>query len=195
MNEVIGAYGLSEEQLEVIKKNIPDKNCEVMSTDCFTDIVACSEMAIIVIWDRLSEEDKDLLIGFYSEIAPFSDTMILIGNVEIPSALKKEVSIYASFDEFSANVKYVLLGAYRRTKKNRSFSATIANSIMILSMIRKKPYVTTKDLAEKLELSERTVQRYIESLRVAGEWIEYDMSHKGWTLIDGKSMLWGDFDT
>ena len=195
MNEIIGTYGLSEDQVNVIKKNIPAKNCEVMSTDCFTDIVACSEMAIIVIWDRLSEEDKDLLIGFYSEIAPFSDTMILIGDVEIPAALKKEVSIYASFDEFASNVKYVLLGAYRRTKKNRSFSATIANSIMILSMIRKKPYVTTKDLAGKLELSERTVQRYIESLRVAGEWIEYDMSHKGWTLIDGKSMLWGDFDT
>ena len=38
-----------------------------------------------------------------------------------------------------------------------------------------------------------SVQRYIETLRVAGEWIEYDISHKGWTLQEGKSILWGDF--
>ena len=192
MNEVIGTYGLSEEQIEIIKMNIPAKNCEVMNTDCFTDIVASCEMAIVVLWDKLSAEDRELLIGFYSEIAPFSETMILIGDVDIPAALKKEVSIYASFDEFATNVKYVLLGANRRTKKNKSFSTTLANSIMILSIIRKKPFVTTRELAEKLELSERTVQRYIESLRIAGEWIEYDMSHKGWTLIEGKSILWGD---
>ncbi len=90
-------------------------------------------------------------------------------------------------------MKYILLSAYRKTKKNENFSATLANSLIILSEIRKHQYVTTKELAEKLELSERTVQRYIETLRVAGEWIEYDVSHRGWKLQTGKSVLWGDF--
>ena len=36
--------------------------------------------------------------------------------------------------------------------------------------------------------------KYIETLRVAGEWIEYDTTHKGWYLQVGKSVLWGDFD-
>ena len=102
------------------------------------------------------------------------------------------MSVYPTFEEFSDNAKYVLLSAYRRSKKNENFSATLANSIMILSLIRNKPFVTTKELAEKLELSERTVQRYIETLRVAGEWIEYDVSRRGWMLSEGKSMLWGD---
>ncbi len=86
----------------------------------------------------------------------------------------------------------IAIGAYRRSKKNVNFSSTLANTIIILSQIRNKPFVTTKELAEKLELSERTIQRYIETLRVAGEWIEYDISRKGWRLCDGKSILWGD---
>ncbi len=189
---LIVTYGLSEAQLDIIKANIPTKKCEVMDTDCFSDIVVCSEMAIVVIWDKLTVDDKSLLIDFYSEIAPFSETMILIGEPHIPEELKKEVSVYPTFEEFSDKAKYVLLSAYRRSKKNENFSATLANSIMILSLIRNKPFVTTKELADKLELSERTVQRYIETLRVAGEWIEYDVSRRGWMLSEGKSMLWGD---
>ncbi len=179
---LIGAYGLSEDQVSIIKENIPTKKCEVLDTDCFSDIVACVEMAIVIMWDKLTEDDKSLLIEFYTEIAPFSETMILIGEPDIPDDLRKAVSIYPTFDEFSANAKYVLLGAYRHSKKSENCSSTLSNSIMILSMMRKKPYVTTKELAERLELSERTVQRYIETLRVAGEWIEYDVSHRGWIL-------------
>ena len=189
---IIGTFGLTDEQIAVVEKNLPVKDCEIMKTDCFSDIVATTEMAIIVIWEKLSADERDLLIGFYSEIAPFSETMILIGNVDIPNELKNFVSIYESFEKFSANMKYVLLGAYKKSKKNENFSSTLANIIIILSQIRNKPFVTTKELAEKLELSERTIQRYIETLRVAGEWIEYDTSRKGWRLCDGKSILWGD---
>ena len=189
---IVGTFGLSDEQLSTVKTNLPVKNCEIMDTDCFSDIVAISEMAIIVIWEKLSDDDRDLLIDFYSEIAPFSETLILIGNVDIPENLKNHVSIYDSFDDFSVNMKYVLLGAYRKSKKNENFSSTLANTIVILSEIRKRPYVTTRTLAEKLELSERTIQRYIETLRVAGEWIEYDTTYKGWKLCEGKSILWGD---
>lgn len=189
---IIGTFELSDEQISSVESNLPIKSCEIMDTDCFSDIVAISEMAIIVIWEKLSDDDRDLLIDFYSEIAPFSETMILIGDVNIPEELKNYVSIYDSFEGFSVNMKYVLLGAYRRSKKNENFSSTLANTIIILSQIRNKAFVTTKELAEKLELSERTIQRYIETLRVAGEWIEYDTSRKGWSLCDGKSILWED---
>jgi len=189
---IIGTFGLSDEQIATVEANLPVKTCEIMDTDCFSDIVATSEMAVIVIWEKLSSDERDLLIGFYSEIAPFSETMVLIGNVDVPDELKKYVSIYKSFDEFSTNMRYVLLGAYRKSKKNENFSSILADTIFILSQIRKKPFITTKELAEKLEKSERTIQRYIETLRVSGEGIEYDMSHKGWKLTDGKSILWGD---
>lgn len=60
---------------------------------------------------------------------------------------------------------------------------------MILFAIRNKPYITTRELAIKIEKTERTAQRYIEILRCAGEWIEYDGQKKGWYLFDGKSIL------
>ncbi len=147
---LIGAYGLSGDQIGIIKENIPTKKCEVMDTDCFSDIVACSEMAIIVIWDKLTADDKSLLIDFYSEIAPFSETMVLIGAPDIPDEFKKEVSIYPTFDEFSANAKYVLLSAYRRTKKNENFSTTLANSIMILNLIMKEAFCNNERDCRKI---------------------------------------------
>ena len=88
-NMIVGVFGLSDEQISTVETNLPVKNCEIMATDCFSDIVAISEMAIIVMWEKLSEDDKEFLVGFYSEIAPFSETMILIGNVDIPDYLER----------------------------------------------------------------------------------------------------------
>lgn len=192
---LIGTYGLSEAQLNIIRDNVPAKKCEVMDTDCFTDIIATYAIADVVVWDKLQENDKGILVDYYSQIDAASETLFLIGNKEdIPKTLLKSVSVYPSFEEFTKNAKYVLLGAYNRKKKNENYSAILSKCILILSLMRKKNYITTKEIAEKLECSERTVQRYIETLRAAGEWIEYDISHKGWTLMaEGKSILWGDF--
>lgn len=33
---LIGAFGLSGAQIDIIKENIPKKKCEVMNTDCFS---------------------------------------------------------------------------------------------------------------------------------------------------------------
>ena len=191
---LIGTYGLSDKQIEFIKTNIPNKKCEVMDTDCFTDIIATYTIAAVVMWNKLQENDKGILVDYYTQIDAASEALFLIGNKEdIPKTLLKSVSVYPSFEEFTKNAKYVLLGAYNRKKKNENYSAILSKCILILSLMRKKNYITTKEIAEKLECSERTAQRYIETLRAAGEWIEYDVSHKGWTLLaEGKSILWGD---
>ena len=85
------------------------------------------------------------------------------------------------------------MDAQRKQKKHQNFSVVVANTLFVLSAIRKTPGISTKKLAEKLEVSERSVQRYIETLRIAGEWIEYDAASKGWKLSVGKSVLWDDF--
>ena len=59
------------------------------------------------------------------------------------------------------------------------------NSTEILS----KPGIKTKELAESLEKSGRTVNRYINTLQMAGEWIVYDSVKKGWVLEYGTSQL------
>lgn len=191
---LIATFGLNEDENAYIEKNLPQKECEIMDTDVVTDIVASSEFAVIVRADAMSQADMDLLYDYYGEVAPLSETVIFIGDVMIPAKLKNHIAVYKDFDTLKENLKYILLSAYRKQKKSENFSATLANAILILSNIRRQPYITSAELAEKLELSQRSVQRYIETLRVAGEWIEYDTAHKGWHLQVGKSVLWGDFD-
>jgi biotin operon repressor len=191
---LIATFGLNEDEKAYIEKNLPQKECEIMDTDVVTDIVASSEFAVIVRADAMSQADMDLLYDYYGEVAPLSETVIFIGDVMIPAKLRNHIAVYKDFDTLKENLKYILLSAYRKQKKSENFSATLANAILILSTIRRQPYITSAELAEKLELSQRSVQRYIETLRVAGEWIEYDTAHKGWHLQVGKSVLWGDFD-
>ena len=191
--KIIAVYGLREEEISYISKNLPQKECEVMDTDDVADIIAVSEFAVIIRTEGLNKAGLEMLFEFYSEIAPFSESVIMIGNVEIPGSLKNGITVYEDFDSAKANLKYLLLSAYRKQKKTENFSATLANAITILSLIRKKPYITSTELANQLELSQRSIQRYIETLRVAGEWIEYDTTNKGWKLQTGKSVLWGDF--
>lgn len=189
---LIQCFGLTETQVKEVEKNVPTGNCEVMKVDCFTDIIAMPQMVAIVVWDEMSEIDKGSFEEFYTEISPFPETLVVIGNADLNPELKRQVLEYDSYESLAQNLKYVLLGAYKKTKKNENFSSNIANALFILKEIKKKPYITTKQLADALELSPRTVQRYIETLRVAGEWIEYDMSHKGWRLGYCESILADD---
>ena len=191
---LIATIGLEQDEISYIKKILPQKECEIIVADVVSDIIASSEIAVIVRADALSQTDIELLYDYYKEIVPFSETVIFLADIDIPIELKKHIMVYKDFDSIRDNLKYILLSAYRKQKKSENFSATLANAILILSTIRKKPYITSAELAEKLELSQRSVQRYIETLRVAGEWIEYDTEHKGWHLQVGKSVLWGDFD-
>ena len=190
----ITTFGLNESETAYIQRNLPQKECDILETDVVTDIIAISAFAVIVKIDEMRKLDVELLYDYYGEIAPFSETVIFVGDVTIPKELRKHIAVYKDFDSLSEKLKYILLSAYRKQKKSENFSATLANAIMILSTIRRKPYITSSELAEKLEMSQRSVQRYIETLRVAGEWIEYDTVHKGWHLQVGKSVLWGDFD-
>ena len=82
--------------------------------------------------------------------------------------------------------------AHSKSQKAASFSKKLADGIKILSFIRNRPGITTRELSETMELSQRTIQRYIASLQAAGEWIEYNRAKKGWELQEGKSTLFGD---
>lgn len=194
---LIVVYGLTKEQIKEIEESVTIKDCEVYSTECFTDTIALPLMASIVVWSALSKDDKAFFVEYYSDVVLFAETVILIGDVgvDIPKDMKKRFSIYSSYEKFASNMKYDVLNAFRKAKKNEDFSRYLSNALIILKRIQEKPYITTKELAEdrRLEMTERTVQRYIETLRVAGEGIEYDIKRKGWKLqCDGMSILSGE---
>lgn len=191
--DAVFVYGFLQSEERFIQKMLPTKESYLVSTDCMTDILATNSYAIFIKANAASEHDLQLLWSYYLEVSPTSDTVVLVGNTVVPKALQNEIKVYANFKELQQEIKYILLTARRKQKKTETFSKTLSIAICILSEIHLHPGITTSQLAKKLEISQRTVQRYIETLRVAGEWIEYDAKTKGLSFTDGKSVLWDEW--
>lgn len=186
-------YGLTDKENSSILKNIPASDYKVMNTECATDIIAFSASAVLINAAKLSNNDYNMIIDYYTEINGCTyETVIWIGMPVPQGALKKQFKCYESFDMIEDNLKYILFSAHSKPQKAASFSKKLADGIKILSLIRNRPGITTRELAETMELSQRTIQRYIASLQAANEWIEYNRAKKGWELQDGKSVLFGD---
>ena len=134
-----------------------------------------------------------MLTGFYDEIIDkIYEAVLWLGEPKLPAHFRRKIICYDTFEELETKLKYHLLQSHKKSKATKEFSRKIADALMILSLIRSTPGIRSKDIAEKLELSVRTVQRNIATLQAAGEWIEYDTSKKGWRLYEGVSIFFGD---
>ena len=186
-------FGLTDEQNESVKENIPARDYEVFDTDAPTDILAISGIAIIIKASALDEDSVGMLFDYYTEVNGCTDeTVIWLGAPKPTKDLQKLMKCYPSFEDIEDKLKYLLLTAHSRSKKAGEYSEKLVYGLRILSIIRNSPGVTTKELAEKTELPIRSVQRYIAALQAAGEWIEYDRTLKGWQLFHGVSSLFGE---
>ena len=189
----IFVYGLTESELNILNKSLPGKEVEI--TDVTGDsscIVEKVNFAIVINTDNISEDELNFFVEFYKDFDGCTETIILTGtNRDVKDKFGYVNAVYYENDfTMEQRMRYDLLQAYQKTAKSDSYSEKLAMLIKILFAIRNKPYITTKELAEKTEKSNRTVQRYIETLRCAGEFIGYDRSKNGWYLmVDGKSVL------
>lgn len=186
-------FGLTDEQNKTIRRYLPTREYELYIAEDVTDIVAIPSSAQIIISETLSADDCELLTDYYTEIIEnLFGEVFWIGRPKPPGHLRCKMISYESFEELETKLKYHLLQSHKKTKATKEFSRKIADALMILSLIRSNPGIRSKDIAEKLELSMRTVQRNIATLQAAGEWIEYDTSKKGWRLYEGVSIFFGD---
>lgn len=188
----ITTYGLTGEQNEIVKQSFPRRDYELFNTEVFTDVIAVYACAIIVNTEELTCDDYDTLVLYLSEVGDCTDTTtIWLGSAKPPKGLRT-VKYYESFDAVKDNLKYMLLTAHSKSQKTADYSKKLAEGLMVLSLIRKYPGITTAKISEKTEIKVRNVQRYIAALQATGEWIEYDYKDKGWKLTDGISILFGD---
>ena len=183
-------FGLTKMQNETVGKVLPIKGCELYVTDIPEDLIAISASAVIINAEKLSKSNVDMMFDYYTEIGKSADeTVYWIGVPEPPKQLQKVIRTYSCFDELSVELKYQLLTAYRKSKKAKDFSRKMSDCIKIISLVKARPGIKTQEIAERLEVSTRTVQRYISTLQVAGEGIEYDNTKKGWFLPGNYSIL------
>lgn len=193
-NQII-TYGLTDEEIIELQKVKPNKDCSIISTDCATDIIAISAYATIVRKSELDQGDYDLLSSYLEEVGDYADTIILIGEDDKLKSFSKKVKIFAIFEGFLEKAKYTLVASYAKHRQSDEFSSKISLALRIVILIKRNPGISTAVLAEKLDVSPRSVQRYIETLRMSGEWIDYDTSLHGWRLEHEKSFLLDFEDT
>lgn len=183
-------FGLTKMQNESVGKVLPIKECELYVTDVPEDLIAISASAVIINAEKLSKSNVDMMFDYYTEIGKSADeTVYWIGVPEPPKQLQKVIRTYSCFDELSVELKYQLLTAYRKSRKAKDFSRKMADCIKIISLVKARPGIKTQEIAGRLEVSTRTVQRHISTLQVAGEGIEYDNTKKGWFLPGNYSIL------
>lgn len=190
-------YGLTEKEEHILNKALPKKDIDIADiTDAATDIVSCSNFALIINLENISDDELQVFEDFYSDADDSTEIIVFTSGEEwvLDKFKKVKTIVYKDLFEMEQKLKYELLKAYQRTAKSNGYSDKLAMLIKILFAIRNKPYITTRELADKIERTDRTVQRYIETLRCAGEFIGYDRQKKGWYLmVDGKSVLMDEF--
>ena len=179
----IVTMGLTEEEHAVVERNLPARDCETFQTCETSDLVVHGEVAAIMRASAISQDSLDFLVGYYEKVGSGAEeTIVWIGDPAPPKSLRKRLKHFSTFEELEPELKYVLLSARNKARKSADYSEKIACGIMVLLLIRKNPGITTQNLAYMVGVSTRSIQRYIASLNMAGEWIEYDYSKRGWKV-------------
>ncbi len=188
--EYVAALGLSEAECARIRRVLPVKDCELVQLDNVSELYPYPNIAVIIRGSALDAAQLEDVENYFKEYDyALSETVIWIGDPRPTGKPGRIVKSYDSYDALLGSLKYLLLTAHKAAKGLHDFSSQIALAIRILKLIEQRPGITSGELAEKLEISRRSVQRYIETLRMAGEWVEYDASRRGWTLVENQSLL------
>ena len=192
-NKKVFTYGLSKEENAKVQKVLPSKEYTLVDNEIITSLVAKNYTAVILNTDAMTPEQIEEVCNYYLSIDCCTDeTFFWLGNVSVPTGMNGFVKTYRDFSCIEENLKFLLLTAHRKTKRVEGHSRMLADSLLILAMVRKFPGISTQKLAERTGISERTAQRYIKSIQATGEWLAYNRSKRGWELQYGKSLLFGD---
>ena len=189
MNNTIFVFGFSENEMEKIKVVFGEKKFEVIQKNEAMDLIVNFACATFISSRNFTQDDWEKLCGAYEDIDVFSEVMVFVGKPNFQATGLKRFTVCSDFDEFMARTKYFVLEIKKKERKRHTFSSTISLAIQILAEIQNNPGITTNRLAEKFEVSQRTIQRNIETLRMSGEAMVKEPTTKGWMLEFDESLL------
>jgi hypothetical protein len=168
-------YGLSAEEMQKVMK-VASENLYIY-TETWQDIIAVYANLSIVNPNKLSEEAKLAIAQFYKEIEPAESRLVLTCECKEFNGIKN-VEICKNMFQEEAIVKTTILRCLHENERDIDFSRRLMLALKIMKCICNHPGKSTKELAQALEISDRSVKRYIEALRTAGADIVYE--NKGW---------------
>lgn len=172
---IILLYGLNVNQIGTMIREVPE--CDYRYAKCWQDVIAIPADLLIVNPMEVGEEGLEVLAQFYKEIEPSPEQLILSEPCDMLESIESVEYIENLFEE-PYKVRTIVLRYLHKTVKDIDYSRRISLGLNIMRIICKYPKITTKEISEMTELSQRSVKRYIDTLRMAGADIEYD--GKGW---------------
>ena len=184
----VAVYGFSNKESEIINSSLAKSTTELFIAEYATDLFAIDHLMIIVNVSRVPDSELQQLFAYYKQVPVFSETVILIGDCT-QLDVNNRMTVYTEFDDLQKNLKYLLLAAHKQRKNAESFSRSISYALIILKMITENPGISSKEIADRLELSPRSVTRYIETLNMSGESIVYNRKQNGWSLEYDEPLL------
>ena len=184
----VAVFGFSDEERKIILSYIEKSPAELFQAEYATDLFANEHLMVIVNVPVVPATELQQLLAYYKEVPVFSETVILVGDCS-DLQIHSRITVYPGFDELQGNLKYLLLAAHKQKKSAESFSRSVSYALIILKLITENPGISSKEISDRLELSPRTVTRYIETLNMSGESIVYDRKNNGWSLQYDEPLL------
>lgn len=185
---IIAVLGFSDEEREIIQTALTKSTMELYEAEYVTDLLVNDYLMLIVDVSKVSGEELQPLLAYYNQIAAFSESVILVGDCR-ELDFNNRITVYGQFEELQNKLKYLLLAAQKQRKNADNFSRSLSYALIILKMITDNPGISSKEIADRLEISPRSVTRYIETLNMAGESIVYNRKENGWSLEYDESLL------
>lgn len=179
---VILVYGLNANQIGMMMRELSEHDYRYAK--CWQDVIAIPADLVIVNPKKVSAEGLEVLAQFYKEIEPSPERLILSEPCEILEKISNVEYIENLFEE-PYRIRTVALRCLHETVKDVDYSRKLVLGLTIMRFICKYPGITTKEISEITELSQRSVKRYIDALRTAGA--DIDFEGKGWHC---KIALW-----
>lgn len=168
-------YGLSADEMKKVMKASPESL--YMYTETWQDIIAIYANLIIANPNMLSDEAQKAIAQYYKEIEPSPEKLLLTSQCKELEGIKS-VEICGNMFKEDTILRTTILRCLHDTERDVDFSRRIMIALKIMRCICNHPGISTKELAQVIEMHERSIKRYIEALRTAGADIIYEK--KGW---------------
>jgi len=173
--------GLTAEQCRIVDRLAAEQKWDVVFHDdeISGDFFAFTVFAAVINPEVINMDIEEIVeaCGFGQKCLVFTSSVEWKGDRH---AVGTDVVMMDEKKDFGEQISKILLGAHKKKEKNYYFSRKLDYCFRVLKWIKQEPGIKTAEIAKRLEVPNRSALRYIEILRLSGEFIIYCPQKRGW---------------
>ena len=119
---IIITLGLTERENEIVRKNFPNEEYELIIAETFTDVLALVYTTAIINADALTKGERETMLSYYEEfVTSLNETICWIGYPLPTIELLNAIKYYERFEQLERNIKLFLQKAHYLYEKPKNF--------------------------------------------------------------------------